>query len=203
MLLFDVTGKISDFIMKFLCSFLSLLRKFVVSFLKKLSALKKKLISCLERNLIAYIFFSLILGAIFFYFESPETIATHIFEIIGVIAIPFALMHERNEMKEQQKEMHQHQKIMKDQQDTMHQQLKILEKQEILNAWMILNTRTPGNGGKRDALEFLAKADQILDRIDLSSQTNGGNIYLGELYLNSEYTERAISIMGSKFDGTI
>jgi uncharacterized protein YjbI with pentapeptide repeats len=140
-------------------------------------------------------------GIILFNKYATDSFANHIFEIVGIIIIPLALMHERNEMKEQQKEMHQHQKIMKDQQDTMHKQLQILEKQEILNAWMILNTHTPGNGGKKEALEFLAQKGHNLDGIDLSSETHGGSVYLHSLNLSEEKIGRRVSLTGAKFNG--
>jgi uncharacterized protein YjbI with pentapeptide repeats len=173
MLFFDVSDRIADCIMKFICSCWCLLKTCWGKFEELLS--KKAII--------------LILASFAFGFyifpnsnDNKDTWKHHIFEIIGVIAIPLALMHERNEM---------------------HQQLKILEKQEILNSWMIINTRTPGSGGKKDALEFLAKKGENLQGIDLSSETHGGSVLLQGLDLSEENIGHKVNLSGAKFNGAI
>ena len=48
------------------------------------------------------------------------------------------------------------------------------EESRIVNAWQILSNRSPGNTGKKAALETLNKAKENLARIDLSCETMGG-----------------------------
>ena len=48
------------------------------------------------------------------------------------------------------------------------------EESRIVNAWQILSNRSPGNTGKKAALETLNNAKENLRRIDLSCETMGG-----------------------------
>jgi uncharacterized protein YjbI with pentapeptide repeats len=56
----------------------------------------------------------------------------------------------------------------------------------ILSAWKILSTKTPGNSGKKEALETLVREKKSLFGIDLSYSSNGGPVYLKGVNLSRE-----------------
>jgi len=66
---------------------------------------------------------------------------------------------------------------------TIYLQYESLQEQRIIGAWQIITTKAPGNSGKREAIEFLAKQGRSLQGIDMSMETNVGKVYLQKLNL--------------------
>jgi uncharacterized protein YjbI with pentapeptide repeats len=56
-------------------------------------------------------------------------------------------------------------------------------KQEINGAWQVIANKAAGNSGKVEAIEFLAQQGKPLYGLDMSSQTNGGSVWLRGLNL--------------------
>lgn len=83
-----------------------------------------------------------------------------LFEPLAIIIAVFALLFQIYQLREQSHEW---------QQEKMARQ-----EERIARAWQLLTTRAPGNSGKVQALEFLAKNDVPLVNLDLSCSTNGG-----------------------------
>jgi uncharacterized protein YjbI with pentapeptide repeats len=83
--------------------------------------------------------------------------------------------------------------------ELLQKQAEITEKQAheatIINAWNVLTTPAPGNSGKKEAIETLAKAGKMLGGIDLSTERNGGVVELEELNVSGA------NLNDAKFNG--
>jgi len=85
--------------------------------------------------------------------------------------------------------------------------------ERIARAWQIVTTRSPGNSGKVEALEFLARNKVPLTNIDLSCESHGGKwdstrrlcvsgrVYLRGLDLGQESIGHRVDLSGSDFSG--
>ena len=80
------------------------------------------------------------------------------------------------------------------------QQHKAGIKQETVGAWQILANKAAGNSGKIEAIEFLAKQKKSLRGIDMSSQSNGGRVYLSGLDVSEKTLRHKADLVFAKFE---
>ena len=90
---------------------------------------------------------------------------------------------------------------------------KARHEERIARAWQILTTNAPGNSGKIEALEFLARNNVPLTDIDLSCKSNGGHwlqarnfcqagrVYLRNLDLSIQNIGLRVNLNGANFSG--
>ena len=74
-------------------------------------------------------------------------------------------------------------------------------KQEIIGAWQVLANKAAGNSGKIEAIQFLAKQRKSLGGIDMSSDHNGGRVYLRELNVSEKELGKRADLWDVHFEG--
>jgi len=131
-------------------------------------------------------------------YGNAEDMPTFIITLLAFIAAGLAFRLQRKSLDAQIKSSKEQQihneKTLKNQDDA----LKI---QQELGAWQTLGRKAPGNSGKIEAIQFLAKQGKALPEIDMSTETHGGQVYLRGLDVSEKTLGRKANLIRANFAG--
>lgn len=78
---------------------------------------------------------------------------------------------------------------------------KALLEQQILGSWQTVTTKSAGNSGKIEAIEFLAKQGIPLVEIDMSEKTHEGKVFLSGLDVSEQKLGKKVDLLRANFEG--